>query len=87
MEEMGTSHCKYSHRRTIKKLEVDGKLYKKAFHCSMMILVLIAVTKEETETRKLQVIFMRKTPAQKNQKVGEIVSLLRREAGSVGFAW
>ena len=53
----------------------------------VMRVFLIAVPKEETKSRITQVIFMRKTSAQKNQKFGAIVFLLRREAGSVGFAW
>ena len=52
-----------------------------------MRVILIAVPKEETTSRITQVIFLRKTSAQKNQKFGAIVFLLRREAGSVGFAW
>ena len=42
--------------------------------------ILIAVPKEETASRITQVIFLRKTSAQQNQKFGAI-------AGSVGFAW
>ena len=48
---------------------------------------MISVTKEETTSRITQVIFLRKTSAQQNQKFGAIVFLLRREAGSVGFVW
>ena len=47
---------------------------------------MIAVPKEETEARKMRAIFPRKTPAQQNQKFGEIVYLLSRESVSVGFA-
>ena len=53
----------------------------------VMIVILIDVLKEDTPVRKTEVIFLRKTPAQQNQKVEEIISLLRREAGSVGFVW
>ena len=53
----------------------------------VMIVVLISVPKEETTSKITQVIFLRKTSAQQNQKFGAIVFLLRREAGSVGFAW
>ena len=53
----------------------------------VMIFILKAVPKEETTTRTTQVIFLRKTSAQQNQKFGAIVFLLRREAGSVEFAW
>ena len=52
-----------------------------------MRVILIAVPKEETTSRITQVIFLRKTSAQQNQKCGAIVFLLRRESGSVGFAW
>ena len=31
MEAMGTAYCEEAHRRTIKNLEVDGKISKKAF--------------------------------------------------------
>ena len=37
--------------------------------------ILISVSKEETETRKTQVVFLRKTPLQKNQKVGKFLSV------------
>ena len=53
----------------------------------VMRVILIAVPKEETMSRITQVIFLRKASAQQNQKFGAIVFLLRREAGSVGFAW
>ena len=53
----------------------------------VMRVIMIAVPKEETTSRITQVIVLRKTSAQKNQKFGAIVFLLRREAGSVGFAW
>ena len=53
----------------------------------VMIVILIAVMKEKTTSRITQVIFLRKTSAQQNQKFGAIVFLLRREAGNVGFAW
>ena len=53
----------------------------------MMIEIMIAVPKEETEDRKTQVIFLRKSPVQKNHKVGEIISILRRESVNLGFAW
>ena len=53
----------------------------------VMRVILIAVLKEETKSRITQVIFLRKTSAQQNQKFGAIVFMLRREAGSVGFAW
>ena len=53
----------------------------------VMRVILIAVPKEETTSRITQVIFLRNTSAQQNQKFGAIVFLLRREAGSVGFAW
>ena len=49
--------------------------------------VIIAVPNKETTSRITQVIFLRKTSAQQNQKFGAIIFLLRREAGSVGFAW
>ena len=52
-----------------------------------MRVILIAVPKEETTSRITQVIFLRKASAQQNQKFGAIIFLLRREAGSVGFAW
>ena len=52
----------------------------------VMRVILIAVPKEDTTSRINQVIFLRKTSAQQNQKFGAIVFLLRREAGSVGFA-
>ena len=48
---------------------------------------MIAVPKKETASRKTQVILLRKTPAQQNQKIGAIFSQLRREDISVGFAW
>ena len=32
MEEIGTYYCEEAHRRTIKKLEIDGERSKKAFH-------------------------------------------------------
>ena len=51
----------------------------------MMIVIMISVQKEETADNKTQVILSRKTPVQKNHKIGEIFSLLRREAGNVGF--
>ena len=41
------------------------------------IVILIAVPKEETTSRITQVIFLRKTSAQQNQKFGAIVFLLR----------
>ena len=53
----------------------------------VMRVILISVPKEETTSRITKVIFLRKTSAQQNQKFGAIVFLLRREAGSVGFAW
>ena len=53
----------------------------------VMRVIMIAVPKEETTSRITQVIFLRKTSAQQNQKFGAIVFLLRREAVSVGFAW
>ena len=53
----------------------------------VMRVVMIAVPIEETTSRITQVIFLRKTSAQQNQKFGAIVFLLSREAGSVGFAW
>ena len=46
----------------------------------VMRVILIAVPKEETTSRITQVIFLRNTSAQQNQKFGAI-------AGSVGFAW
>ena len=49
--------------------------------------ILIAVPKEETTSSITQVIFLIKTSEQQNQKFGAIVFLLRRESGSVGFAW
>ena len=52
----------------------------------VMRVILIAVLKEETISRTTQVIFLRKTSAQQNQKFGAIVFMLRREAGNVGFA-
>ena len=53
----------------------------------VMRVIMIDVTKEETTSRITQVIFLRNISAQQNQKFGAIVFLLRREAGSVGFAW
>ena len=53
----------------------------------VMRVILIAVPKEETTSRITQVIFLRKTSAQQNQKFGAIVFLLRREAVGVGFTW
>ena len=53
----------------------------------VMRVILIAVPKGETTSRITQVVFMRKTSAQQNQKFGTIVFLLMSEAGSVGFAW
>ena len=53
----------------------------------VMRVVLIAVPKEETTSWITHVIFLRMTSAQKNEKFGAIIFLLRREAGSVGFAW
>ena len=53
----------------------------------VMRVIMIAVPKEETTSRITQVIFLRKTSAQQNQKFGAIVFLLSREAVSVGFAW
>ena len=52
-----------------------------------MIVILIYVSKEAIESKKTQVILLRKTLAQQNQKAGDIVSLFRREYGSVGVAW
>ena len=53
----------------------------------VMRVILIAVPEEETMSRITQVIFLKKKPAQQNQKFREIVFMLRREAVSVGFAW
>ena len=36
MEAMGTARCEEKNQRTIKKLEIDWKRYKKAFHQSYM---------------------------------------------------
>ena len=52
-----------------------------------MRVILISVTKDEREVIKIKVFLMIKTIVQQNQKVGEIFSMLRREAGSVGFVW
>ena len=53
----------------------------------VMRVIMIAVPKEDTMSRTTQVIFLRKKSAQENQKFGAIIFLLRREDGSVGFAW
>ena len=53
----------------------------------MIRIIMISVPKEEIAARKTQVILLRKIPVQQNQKVGAIISLFRREAGSVGLAW
>ena len=53
----------------------------------VMRVILIAVPKVETTSRKTQLILLRKKPAQQNQKVGAIIFILRREYGSVGFSW
>ena len=53
----------------------------------VMRVILVAVPKEVTTSRITQLIFLRKTSAQQNQKFGAIIFLLRREAGSVGFVW
>ena len=42
--------------------------------------ILIAVPNDEIAGRKVQVIFLRKTLAQQNKKVGNIVSMLRGES-------
>ena len=83
MEEMETVYFEEAHRRTLKKLK-GGSLRKSSVSvtcigCFVMRVSLIDVPKEDTASRKIQVIFLRKTPAQQNQKVGEIVSLLMRE--------
>ena len=49
-------------------------------------MIRIAAPKGETASRKTQVTFLRNKTAQQNQKVGEIISMLRAEAISVGFS-
>ena len=44
-------------------------------------------TKGREIIQEKKVIFLRKILAQQNWVVGEILSLLRMEAGSVGFSW
>ena len=90
-EEMETVYFEEAHRRTIKKLK-GGSIRKSSIGgtcigCFVMILILIDVPKEDTESSKMQGILLIKTPVQKNNKVGAIISLLRREYGSVGFSW
>ena len=82
---MGTYHFEEGHRRKIKKLDVYGEISNKN-DCLVTRLIMIAVPKGEAAARKTQVILLRKTPAQQNQKVGSIISMLRRESGSVGFS-
>ena len=52
-----------------------------------MIVILIAVLTEETEARKRKVILLKKNTGKKTQKVVAIISLMKREYGSVGFEW
>ena len=66
-EAMGTDYCEEAHRRTIKKLDVDGKYTRKRsispkwIGCLAMRVILIAANKEETSDREIQVILTRKT--------------------------
>ena len=93
MEAIGTAYCEEAHRRTINNIDLMVKSLINISICGtrigflVMRFILIAVPKKETTSRITQVIFLRKTPAQQNQKFGAIVFLLRREAGSVGFSW
>ena len=73
MEAMGTTYCEEAHRRTIKKLEFDGKFSEKCF-CRRYIYWLFgdesdsdSCTKVVDRSIKIQMIFLIKTQAQKTE--------------------
>ena len=84
MEEMVTAYYEESHRMRISKLEVYGEYLRNQsvsdtwISCLLMRLILVSVPKEETAANKMQVILMRKTLEQQNEKIGSIFSLFSK---------